>query len=130
VVAGHGEFAAGLISAVQQISGVGSVFHGISNASLSASELDAALHHALVTTNASVVFTDLPAGSCTIAARRLGRELPDLVVVTGTNLPMLLDFALKRADGEGSMERVAGKGRDAIAVMPSATRREEGERAH
>jgi PTS system N-acetylgalactosamine-specific IIA component len=128
VVAGHGEFAAGLISAVQQISGAGHVFQGISNGSLGASELDAALHEAVVTTRATVVFTDLPAGSCTISARRIGRELTNLVVVTGTNLPMLLDFALKGADGARSLDRVAEKGRSAIAVMPSADER-DGERA-
>ena len=39
-----------------------------------------------------MIFTDLPAGSCTMAARRLLRERPAVVLVTGANLATLLDF--------------------------------------
>ncbi|HXQ78520.1 MAG TPA: hypothetical protein VN797_09935, partial [Gemmatimonadaceae bacterium] len=46
----------------------------------------------LVRTGAQVIFTDLPAGSATIAARRLVKETPGLVLVSGVNLATLLDF--------------------------------------
>jgi N-acetylgalactosamine PTS system EIIA component len=39
-----------------------------------------------------VVFTDLQAGSCTMAARRYLRDRKDVLLVAGANLPMLLDF--------------------------------------
>ena len=43
VVAGHGAFADGVISAVHQITGRGELFVGVSNRDLGASELEQAL---------------------------------------------------------------------------------------
>jgi PTS system N-acetylgalactosamine-specific IIA component len=119
VVAGHGEFAAGMISAVQLISGRGDVFRGLSNAGLDASGLLAAMDGAVTGHGARVVFTDLPAGSCTIAARRLAHSRPAITVVTGANLSMLLDYALKGDDGAAAAARAADRGREAIGVTPS-----------
>jgi PTS system N-acetylgalactosamine-specific IIA component len=119
VVAGHGEFAAGMISAVQLISGRGDVFRGLSNAGLDAGGLLAAMDEAVAAHAARVVFTDLPAGSCTIAARRLAHSRPALTVVTGANLSMLLDYALNGEDGAAAAAHAAGRGREAIEVTPS-----------
>ena len=119
VVAGHGEFPSGVISAVQQISGRGDVFRGLSNAGLDAAALLAALGEAVAAHGARVIFTDLPAGSCTIAARKLARDRPGLAVVTGANLTMLLDFALKGGDGTAAAARAAERGREAIGVAPA-----------
>jgi PTS system N-acetylgalactosamine-specific IIA component len=129
VVAGHGEFAAGIISAVQHIGGVGHLFRALSNSALDAAGLDAALRDAVSALGARVVFTDLPAGSCTIAARRLAHEMPGLTVVTGANLPMLLEYALGSGEGRLAADRAAGKGREAITVTPPVNRA-EGSRAH
>jgi PTS system N-acetylgalactosamine-specific IIA component len=118
VVAGHGGFAAGIISAVQLISGRGEQFRGLSNAGLDAVALSAALGEAVASHAAAVVFTDLPAGSCTIAARRLARERPTLTVVTGANLSMLLAYALQGGDGADAAKRAADRGREAIVVTP------------
>ena len=92
IVAGHGDFAAGLVSAVDQITGRGSAFRAISARDLSGADLDKLLLEVVQETGVSVVFTDLQAGSCTMAARRVLRERPDVLLVAGTNLPMLLDF--------------------------------------
>ncbi|MFI5310967.1 MAG: PTS sugar transporter subunit IIA [Gemmatimonadales bacterium] len=116
VVAGHGEFAAGMISAVQLISGKGGAFRGLSNFGLDADGLLAAMEAAITAHAAHVVFTDLPAGSCTFAARRLARSRPGLTVVTGANLSMLLEYALRGDGGAGGAERAAERGRAAIAV--------------
>jgi PTS system N-acetylgalactosamine-specific IIA component len=94
IIAGHGDFAAGLVSAVQQITGRGNVFRAISARDLSGADLEATIRRALDETGASVVFTDLQAGSCTMAARRVMRDRQDVLFVAGANLPMLLDFAL------------------------------------
>ncbi len=53
------------------------------------------LRDAVAMAGAQVIFTDLPAGSWTIAARRVQRERPEVVVVTGANLPALLDFVFQ-----------------------------------
>lgn len=116
VVAGHGDFAAGVISAVQQIIGTGTVFRGVNNAALDAAGLERAIASAVADSRATVVFTDLPGGSCTIAARRVARASPGLAVVTGANLAMLLDFALNGA-AEAAAEHAANKGRAAIVVV-------------
>ena len=80
VIAGHATFAAGLVSAVQQIAGKGDVFTAVSNAGLSGADIETTILRALDTSNANVLFTDLPAGSCTMSARRLQRSRPQLVV--------------------------------------------------
>ena len=92
IVAGHGTFAVGLISAVDQICGYSGTLLPLSNAEKSGEELERLLAEQLDATRAEVVFTDLPAGSWTIAARRVLRARPEIVLVTGVNLAALLDF--------------------------------------
>ena len=98
IVAGHGSFAAGLVSAVEQITGRGNIFRTMSNSGLSLEDIQRLLAQALDDSGAQVIFTDLPAGSCTMAARRLLRSRPSVTLVTGVNLPALLDFSMH--DGE------------------------------
>jgi PTS system N-acetylgalactosamine-specific IIA component len=92
VVAGHGRFADGLVSAVEQITGRGAAFATLSNAGLAPADLERALLERLDTTGARVIFTDLPAGSCTMAARRVQRARADVVLVTGANVAVLMEF--------------------------------------
>ena len=125
VLAGHGDFAAGLASAVAQISGREDVFALVTNRGRSGDEIERALREALDALAANVVFTDLPAGSCTIAARRLQRERPGLVLVTGANLATLLDFVFAVGDeGEEASAAAArtaahavDKGRASLTVV-------------
>ncbi|HEY7859793.1 MAG TPA: hypothetical protein VIB98_00055 [Gemmatimonadaceae bacterium] len=91
IVLAHAELAAGLVSAVEQITGMGSRFLAMSNSGLSGAELEGRLRALVDETGARVVFTDLPAGSCNIAAFRLLRDR-DVIVVSGVNLPTLLHF--------------------------------------
>ena len=97
IVLGHGSVAEGLVSAVERITGITDRFIALSNEGLGTSEIEAMLRERMEATGARVVFTDLPAGSCNFAACRLLRVRPDIVVVTGVNLPALLHFA---ASGE------------------------------
>jgi PTS system N-acetylgalactosamine-specific IIA component len=125
VVAGHGDFAAGVISAVQQISGKGDAFRGVSNRDLSAAALEDVLRATLHATGAKVIFTDLPAGSCTIAARRIARDEPDVIVVSGVNLSVLLAWVFAPGDG-AAYEHAVQRGRNAIGVLPAAAVAEGG----
>jgi N-acetylgalactosamine PTS system EIIA component len=118
IVAGHGDFAAGLVSAVQQITGRGDVFRPVSARDLSGADLETVIGKALEETGALVVFTDLQAGSCTMAARRLSRNAPNLLLVAGANLPMLLDFVF--ADSIPPVEaarHAMDRGRAAIGAI-------------
>ncbi|MDQ6611634.1 MAG: hypothetical protein M3Y64_04305 [Gemmatimonadota bacterium] len=118
VVAGHAEFAVGLISAVQQISGMGAALVPLSSVGLAGVDITAVLAATVDRIGTSVVFTDLPAGSCTIAARRLQRARPELVLVTGVNLATALEFVFRSAD-ESPLEAAraaAEKGRATLLV--------------
>jgi N-acetylgalactosamine PTS system EIIA component len=118
IIAGHGEFAAGMISAVQQITGRGAAFRGITAGQLSGSDLVDLMRSAVDETGARVVVTDLQAGSCSMASRRLLRDRPDVLLVAGANLPMLLDFVM--ADGlppQEAARHALERGRAAIAAL-------------
>ena len=117
IIAAHGDLAAGLVSAVEQITGRGALFVPLSNRDLSAAELELRIE-AHVASGIHVVFTDLPAGSTTICARRLQRAHPDLVVVTGASLTALLAFALDADEGPAEAARAAAeKARAALQAV-------------
>ena len=117
VVIGHGDFATGLVSAVSHICGLKEYFTAVSNADLAAPELEQRLRAELDASGATVVFTDLPAGSACVAAHRVLRDRPELVVVNGANLAMLLDFALHQRDTAAETARAAAaKGQASISV--------------
>ncbi len=122
IIAGHGDFASGMISAVHQIAGQDGIFLGVTNRDLSAQAVEALMREQLEASGARVIFTDLPAGSCTMAARRLQRERPGLTLVTGVNLVTLLDFAFHHqlAPGEAA-QHAADKGRASLLVAGTAS---------
>ena len=117
LVAGHGDFAAGIVSAVGQITGRGDAFVTLSNRDMSAVDVERAMREQVDGKSLSVIFTDLPAGSCTMAARRLQRERPAVVIVTGTNLATLLDFVFHvDIPASEAAKHAAEKGRAALVV--------------
>ena len=121
LVAGHGDFAAGLVSAVGQITGRGDAFVTLSNRDMSAADVERAMREQVDSLGLSVIFTDLPAGSCTMAARRLQRERPSIVLVTGTNLATLLDFVFHTdVPAAEAAQHAADKGRAALVAMGGA----------
>jgi PTS system N-acetylgalactosamine-specific IIA component len=120
IIAGHGDFAVGMVSAVQQISGNGDTFHAVSSRDLSAVAIEQLLRATIDAHDVQVIFTDLPAGSCTIAARRVARDVPGVAVVTGTNLSVLLSWALGTDDSVEAWSHTIERGRSAMVVFPPA----------
>lgn len=117
IVAGHGSFASGIISAVQQITGKGSSFLAMSNTGLCLDDIEGTLAQAIDDTGARVIFTDLPAGSCTMAVRRMIRARPGVLLVTGINLSLLLDFAMQESvDPIVAVQTAIERGRASMAV--------------
>lgn len=117
LVAGHGTFAEGMLSAIEQITGRSDVFIGVTNRDLSARDVEALMRDRLAESGGTVIFTDLPAGSCTMAARRIQRDKPGVAVVTGVNLATLLDFVFHAESGDANaVEHAADKGRAALVV--------------
>jgi N-acetylgalactosamine PTS system EIIA component len=118
IVAGHGDWAAGMISAVDQITGRGNAFLAMTNRDMGVDDITRHLEELLVQTGANAVFTDLPAGSCTVAARRVQRNRPDLVVVTAISLPVLLDFVFQGdVPSADAAKHAVEKGHGALAIV-------------
>jgi PTS system N-acetylgalactosamine-specific IIA component len=115
IIAGHGAFAAGMVSAVTQVAGMAGLYVPVSNTGLSPAALEQALRTAMTESGVRLIFTDLPAGSCTIAARRIARAEPGVTVVAGVALPTLLSFACG-----SDLATATARGRDAIAIVEGA----------
>jgi mannose/fructose-specific phosphotransferase system component IIA len=96
VVVCHGQLAQALVDAVREIVGEDGGLVAISNEGCSTEELERRIAPQLEGDAPIVVFSDLPSGSCTFAARHLARARGEVGVVGGVNLPMLLDFVFHR----------------------------------
>ena len=116
VVAGHAGFAAAMVDVVGRIAGNADSLYAVSNDGLDARGVEDAIRAALKRHGTSIVFTDLPAGSVAIAARRAAHSDSSISVVTGTTAAMLLDFVLGETMDAAALERCAARGRDSIAV--------------
>ena len=121
LVAGHADFAFGLVSAVDLITGRGAVLIPIQVKGLCGDDIQRLLYDTMMSSGVRVIFTDLQAGSCTMAARRVLRELGEGTLVAGANLPMLLDFVMS-ADGDAgaAAATAAERGRAAVSVHGGA----------
>lgn len=119
VVVAHGNLARCLVETVESISGVEGALRPISNEGCSPELLMARIRDA-VGAEPVLVFVDLASGSCSHAARLVARDGGGMPVVSGVNLPMLLDFVFHRdMDLEQLSKRVVEKGRaGAIAHLP------------
>ena len=95
VVVAHGNLACCLVEATESISGVEGALQPISNAGCSPELLVARIRDA-IGLRPALLFVDLASGSCAHAARLAGREGAGVPVVSGVNLPMLLDFVFHR----------------------------------
>ena len=118
IVAGHGDFAAGLISAVDVITGRGGHLTAIAVLGLCAEDIETLIRTRMQELGVRVIFTDLQAGSCTMAARRILRGESDAVLVAGVNLPTLLDFVFaEHMTPTEAARHAAERGRAAITVV-------------
>lgn len=122
LVAGHADFAFGLVSAVDLITGRGDTLLPIQVKGLCGDDIQQLLRDSMLASGARVIFTDLQAGSCTMAARKVLRELGEGTLVAGANLPMLLDFALSSdPDAAAAARQAAERGRAAVSVHGATT---------
>ena len=121
IVLGHGTLAEGFVEAVRQIAGAeADSLLAFSNRGLSPDAL-AALIRQHLSSDPTILFTDLPSGSCGFAARRLAPEYPNLAVISAVNLPVLLDFVMHRSEPlEQLVPRLLAKGRGAISCAPAS----------
>jgi mannose/fructose-specific phosphotransferase system component IIA len=116
VVVSHAALARALVEAVHTISGVEGALTAVSNDGCDPAALRRQIEAARGT-GPAVLFVDLPGGSCLASAVRYAHGQPELAVVTGVNLAMLLDFVFHRdlAPDEAA-RRAAEAGGKAIRV--------------
>lgn len=120
MVIGHKDFAAGIVSAVEAITGRDDLFRTASNYGLDTRGMEAVVRDAIAE-GVAVFFSDLPAGSTTMAARRAQRDFPEITVVTGVSLPVLLDYAFA-SDPLHAVDAAVEKGRAAMMVARGIAR--------
>lgn len=108
VVVGHGELARAMVHAAEEITGVRGLLVPVSNLDCSRNDLEGRVR-AAVGTEPTVVFVDLPGGSCFFAAMRSLARLDNARVVAGVNLTMLVDFVFHRDAG---LDQAASRARD------------------
>jgi mannose/fructose-specific phosphotransferase system component IIA len=112
IVVAHSSLAVGLVSAARQISGMDEdALVPLSNDCRGPEDLQDRIKE-ILGGGPGIVFTDLPSGSCAFAARRLSLDRPDTAIVSGVNLPVLIDFAFHRELPLAQLvERLLEKGR-------------------
>ena len=111
--------AAGIVDAVARISGVGDgTLVPVSNEGKSPETLEAELAEFLGK-GPVIFFTDLPSGSCAVAARICCQQDSEAAVISGVSLPILLDFVFHREMTlEELIPRLMRKGREGLRSVP------------
>src|SRR5262249_5783896 len=121
VIVTHAGFAEALSAAAGRIAGDDAPLAVVSNDGLSADQLVVEVRSALARAGGgdAVVFTDMGGGSCATACQALLAEFPQARIVTGVNLPMLVDFVLRRGDldVDAMVERLVQRGRSSIQEL-------------
>jgi len=117
VVFTHSGLSDSLVAAAQEITGDTEALVAVSNCGLGRDGMCEVVTETIEVAPA-VVFVDLPGGSCFQAVLTVTRERDDVAIVTGVNLPMLLDFVFNRNVGPAAAaERAASIGVQSIKVM-------------
>jgi mannose/fructose-specific phosphotransferase system component IIA len=122
VVVGHGDMPRGLVDAVRRIAGdaaagLAAVSNEGKGPEVLRTEVDAAAGP-----GPAIVFVDIQTGSCGLAAAYACRGCVGRVVISGVNLPMLLDFVFHRELSlDALVARLIDSGRAAIRAAPAAS---------
>ena len=117
VVVTHGDLAQALLGAVKRITGEDGALVAVSNEGCGPARLMHELDTA-VGTRPSVVFVDLPSGSCLQVSATYLRTHANVAVVAGVNLAMLLDFVYHRdLSPHDAAQRAVEKGGQAMRVF-------------
>jgi mannose/fructose-specific phosphotransferase system component IIA len=115
----HSDLADALLRAATRVYGPVEGVEVLSNEGLSREDLEGAITRRVQDwREGGLVLTDFWGGSCHICGVAAARGHGDVVVVTGINLPVLLDY-LHNRDAYGALalaDRLIRKGRDSIRL--------------
>lgn len=115
VLTGHGQFAPGLKSAVDMVAGEQPNFEVVpfagSEAVTFGDDLRTCIAKMRQACDGVLVFVDLLGGTPFNQAIPMTTELDNVTVVTGTNLPMLVELVMTRAFGDPTLDELAERAR-------------------
>lgn len=129
----HGELGAELLRTAELIVGHTAGLTALSNRGLSAADIAAEVRafHDLAPAHPLLIFTDLLGGSCAQAVSSLLAE-PQVRLLTGVNLPMVLAFLQCRADAlplEDLVQAILMRAHRGVAAFPAPAARGHGSAA-
>ena len=99
IVLTHGEVGTALIQAAESILGTVDNIYGLSTASFSLDDINRILKNNIADqnwTDGTIIMVSLLGGSCWNAGLCTAKQLSNIEVVSGVNLPMILSFLTKR----------------------------------
>jgi sorbose PTS system EIIA component len=121
VLVAHADLAAALLRAAEQIYGPVAEVETVSNSGCSRETIEAEVGRRIAAWPAGgLVLTDFWGGSCTLGSLAAARGNSAVLVVSGLNLPMLLDYLHNRdrVDAPALAEHLRTRGQDSIRVQP------------
>ena len=116
----HADLAAALLRAAEQVYGPVEGVEVLSNEGLSRDALEDEIDHRVEAwTAGGLVLTDFWGGSCHLCGVSAARGHAEVAVVSGLNLPILLDYLHNREqyDPGALADRLQKKGQDSIRVQ-------------
>jgi PTS system mannose-specific IIA component len=116
----HADLGAALLRAAEQVYGPVTDVDFLSNSELSRAALERAIRERVSGwTHGGLVLTDFPGGSCQQCGLLAARGHAEIVVVTGVNLPGLLDYLHNREQYPVAelAERLMTRARNGVCVQ-------------
>jgi len=116
----HADLGAALLRAAQQVYGPVMDVDFLSNSELSRADLESAIRERVSGwTHGGLVLTDFPGGSCQQCGLLAARGNAEILVVTGVNLPGLLDYLHNREHYPVAelAERLVTRARDSVRMQ-------------
>lgn len=98
IVICHDQLAFALLAAAEKIFGPAENVFAFSNDQLEAKSLSETIAKEIfdISERNMIIMVDLRGGSCWKAAKLLARDLPNIRILSGVNVPMLVSFLCKR----------------------------------
>ena len=119
----HGDLGRVLVETAEEIVGPAGDVEILSNEGHSRDSLARAVEQRLEAWQGAegLLLTDVPGGSCTQAVLQRLPQHPNVRVVSGANLPMLVDFLAnrERCGAAEMVERLTERGRAAVRAFPA-----------
>jgi len=116
----HGNLACSLKEVSEKLIKPAADIHCFSNQEIALEEIESHIKGLIreMQPQRIIVFVDLVGGSCWFSANRLKHEFPQLVIVGGVNVPMLVSFHmnLQRLSWETLMEKIVADAKKGVVL--------------